>query len=146
VAKQKDELLASSKKVESLAAVTAERDELLATVAKQKDELLSARKKITSLETKQKIVSIAAKQKDAPPALKQRDVPPPVTRQKGEPISAKQNVELLGALKELQESLRYANENPACGINGTIWMLRGNKTLFDFIDETIVTAERIKRL
>ena len=80
----------------------------------------------------QSLVLLAAKQKDAPPTVKPRDVPP-ATRQKGEPVVAKQNVELLGALKELQESLMFANENPACGINGTIWMLRGNKTLFDFI-------------
>ena len=118
---------------------------MLATVAKQKDELLAAKQKIASLSTKQKIVLLAAKQKDAPPTVKPRDVPP-ATRQKGEPVVAKQNVELLGALKELQESLMFANENPACGINGTIWMLRGNKTLFDFIDETIAVAEKTKKL
>lgn len=59
---------------------------------------------------------------------------------------AKQKIELLAAMKELQESLRFANENPACGINGTIWMLRGNKTLFDFIDETITAAEKSKNV
>ena len=45
------------------------------------------------------------------------------------------NVEF--ALREVRESLQFANDSPGGPITDTIWMMHRPETLFDFIDSTL---------
>lgn len=51
-----------------------------------------------------------------------------------------QRDELLAAMKETREALRFANDSPGGGISDTIWMFHRPETLFDFMDAAIEKA------
>lgn len=56
------------------------------------------------------------------------------------------NKQLLDAIKEVRESLRFANDCPDGPITDTIWMMHRPETMFDFMTSTIAAAEQAQQL
>lgn len=47
-------------------------------------------------------------------------------------------------LRQVRESLQFANENPGSGINDTLWMMHGGSTVFDELDGAIELVARLE--
>jgi len=59
---------------------------------------------------------------------------------KAEQLAAGQVPDLAKTLREVRESLQFANDSPNGPINDTIWMMHIPVTLFDYIDNVLLSA------